>query len=409
MGTASLPKPKDRKLSKDFFLKRNPILAVVSVFLILSSSAGQTGGQSYVIRKGDTLWGLAFKFLGDPFQWPRLWHQNQYIANPNLIYPGNTLVVGDAAGQGSQAAPLHESNPSGASVAAPAPGPQAAASRQDDFFSETKQAIEQSDRQASSLSSRTSSSTKDKSFLSDTLFKLTMRRNGYFTSDFLERMGFLWDKKDEKGLVYPGNAALRKIGNQDLLKRYEQETYQENDEVLIEPFSKAHYRPGDTVDVFHSDGLTKFQGKTVNLVRRIAKATIRSVSGDKVSALLFKAWDVVQSGDRVDTCAHFSSLQIDTVVEPSAPIKGTVFLRIENTEHSYLYQTFIVDKGSKDGVMLGDIFKVTARNNPVFDRLSAMACAVHVDETSSTLVIEKLTASINPGDTVSVAKMIRFK
>jgi hypothetical protein len=74
-----------------------------------------------------------------------------------------------------------------------------------------------------------------------------------------------------------------------------------------------------------------------------------------------------------------------------------------------LYQTFIVDKGSKDGVMLGDIFEVTARNNPVFDRLSAMACAVHVDETSSTLVIEKLTASINPGDTVSVAKMIRFK
>ena len=86
-----------------------------------------------------------------------------------------------------------------------------------------------------------------------------MQRKSYFTDDFLERIAFLWDKKDEKGLVYPGNASLKKIEQKDFLKKYEEETYQQYGEVIIDPLASAHYRPGDTVDIFHSDGLEKFR------------------------------------------------------------------------------------------------------------------------------------------------------
>jgi hypothetical protein len=120
-------------------------------------------------------------------------------------------------------------------------------------------------------------------------------------------------------------------------------------------------------------------------------------------------WDVVQSGDRVDTATHFSNLQIDTIVEPSMTLKGTVFLRIQNTEQPYPFQTFILDKGSKDGVMLGDVFSITSGRDRELDKFSALACAVNIRETSSTLVIEKLSGSVNPGDTASVVKRIRFK
>jgi hypothetical protein len=45
----------------------------------------------YVIKKGDTLWGLSQRFLNDPKHWPNLWSKNQQHTNPHLIYPGQTV------------------------------------------------------------------------------------------------------------------------------------------------------------------------------------------------------------------------------------------------------------------------------------------------------------------------------
>jgi hypothetical protein len=50
-------------------------------------------GRSYTIKKGDTLWDIANTFLKDPFLWPFIWKANQYITNPDLIYPGNRLAI----------------------------------------------------------------------------------------------------------------------------------------------------------------------------------------------------------------------------------------------------------------------------------------------------------------------------
>lgn len=45
----------------------------------------------YVIKKGDTLWGLSQRFLNDPKYWPNLWSKNQEVTNPHLIYPGQSV------------------------------------------------------------------------------------------------------------------------------------------------------------------------------------------------------------------------------------------------------------------------------------------------------------------------------
>jgi hypothetical protein len=51
------------------------------------------GPDDYIIQKGDTLWDLAAKWLGDPYLWPQIWDKNRYILDSHWIYPGDPLVV----------------------------------------------------------------------------------------------------------------------------------------------------------------------------------------------------------------------------------------------------------------------------------------------------------------------------
>ncbi|ADU96718.1 LysM peptidoglycan-binding domain-containing protein [Thermovibrio ammonificans] len=52
--------------------------------------------KSYVVKRGDTLWGISAKdyIYGDPWQWPLIYKANRdKIKNPHLIYPHQKLRI----------------------------------------------------------------------------------------------------------------------------------------------------------------------------------------------------------------------------------------------------------------------------------------------------------------------------
>lgn len=58
---------------------------------VLTLKAGHP--ESYIVKRGDTLWDISGHFLKQPWLWPRLWRLNPQIHNPDLIYPGDRLSL----------------------------------------------------------------------------------------------------------------------------------------------------------------------------------------------------------------------------------------------------------------------------------------------------------------------------
>ena len=92
-------------VNKTFFqqlLKRfSLIVMLVSLMFSVSINAADVNRAAlndsypdrYTVVEGDTLWGISNKFLRDAWRWPEIWQGNPDVENPDLIYPGDVLVL----------------------------------------------------------------------------------------------------------------------------------------------------------------------------------------------------------------------------------------------------------------------------------------------------------------------------
>ncbi len=73
-------------------------IAVATVLALVLGSALTVGASSYeykeyTVKKGDTLWSITKRELVDAYQWPLVWMENRRINDPDLIFPGQVILI----------------------------------------------------------------------------------------------------------------------------------------------------------------------------------------------------------------------------------------------------------------------------------------------------------------------------
>lgn len=328
---------------------------------------------TYVVKRGDTLWDLSFEFLGDPFRWPELWHGNPAISNPDRIYPGDQLRI-----------------------------PERFATR------EASPAAAESSLQSSTLGAlATVTALKDtleasEEYQSDSDYLASLQTKNILHRRFLATMPFLWTQKDASGLIYPGNATVS--------APLRGAAYQLFSTLSITKGPGSSYSIGDTIAIFKSIRFLYFKEKTANLVQRVGRAVVCKDALKSVDAVLYEMSDAIRGGERVAPVTYFTTMIIDTLIEPDVAISALVTTRVESTESPYPYQSVILDKGSNSGIRLGDLFGLFHRKGKTDSvHLTFIGVVGYVGAASSTLVIISMIDNrLDSGDQAILLKRALF-
>jgi hypothetical protein len=51
------------------------------------------GATYYIVERGDTLWDISARYLGNAYLWPQIWDTNKYVADAHWIWPGDPLIL----------------------------------------------------------------------------------------------------------------------------------------------------------------------------------------------------------------------------------------------------------------------------------------------------------------------------
>lgn len=377
----------------------------VGLAVVLSSALlfAQEHPATHTVKRGDTLWDLAQRYLSNPFRWPDIYHLNpDVVEDPHWIYPGEVLKLpeGQAGGQMAQAP----------SQPAMQPGEQGAEPAREAAPSQGQVQQATSDRREAfsgpSLFSKNPPS-------AGTIHTFAVREAPpsppVTTSDFYGA-AFLADPAS----VGPTGRTVGKI--------------QENVLHLSLPPSLRLY---DEVKI-SLGGLSASEGQMLQAVRwshgvggyrvalPMALVKVTRVEGDSARVRVVQLFDNYQAGDAL---VEARSFEPRPGVEP-AKVEEGMTARVIGFGNAVrvggrgggprplygLGEQLFLDKGSEDGVQAGDEFATfspdvgDATSVPAQDHL-AIVRVVRTETRTSTAM---LVAMKDPGTTVGApARMVR--
>jgi hypothetical protein len=338
------------------------------------SPRGDGTENSHTVVKGDTLWDLSEKYLGSPWQWPKVWSYNPEIANPHWIYPGNLVRLST---DGS--APIRSDG--------------------SDSLNAGDDGRESPDAEAPWDSGTGTSS--------DSVEVVGQIGAPNVPQSRVARMGFVTPRElEESGRIEGAWAEAAMLSYPDIVYL----SFKNKNEVQV----GAEYVIFNTgTKVIHP-----ITGSRHGYMTHIlGAAKVLSVEGNLVRAQITQSFDAISRLDRVGPAGE--KMLEGLVPRPNDRLlKGYVIATLEEVNLAAESHRVIIDKGSSDGIQLGNSFVVVRRgdqgedldptqrsrvpSSQYPDEIVAKCTAIDVKDKATTCLITRSDREVIWGDRVEM-------
>lgn len=330
------------------------------------------------VRRGETLWGLAGRYLANPFRWPEIFQLNpDVVQDPHWIYPGEQLripgsgviPVSDVARDRSTAAAYR------ASRGRPSGSPDLSGTV---FATRSDKILSSSGLEVDSMA-RLSIVSESDFYRADLLIVPSELGPSGTTSSVVE--------ENPLGLNLPPSVRL----NQEVVLHLDDLTVSEGDFVQAVRWGRSVGGQGSVLE---------------------SKAMLRitSTAGDSARAVVVDLYGDYQVGDLVVAAADFFLDPDFTVEETDTRLEGSIVaFAVETQEILGLYDEVFLDVGRRAGVQLGDEFLVFSARETAPETADAAdaLCRLRVvrvtDGTATAVLYEVRDAGTRPGNPVRLA------
>lgn len=292
--------------------------------------------SKYVVKRGDTLWGISGKFLKRPYRWPELWGMNlKQIRNPHLIYPGQTLWLEVVNGRARLRAGRRISGGAGGTVV-------------------LQPRVRIDDAQYQPIA--TVPMHLIEPFLSEPLI---------VDADTLNKAHWIVGSKDGRQIMGTGDRIYARSGDGSALK------YQDDEEANVYRIFRNAVPIKDPV----TQEVLGYEGRFAGRARLVRSETVSSsVDGGKEGIPEAAALEVISSKEEIRTGDRLLPEPLREVHNhvphaPTSPVSGLV-VSVYGDAVSYVGQNHIVtvNKGTRDGIDHGTVLSLISTGRRIADK-----------------------------------------
>jgi len=373
------------------------VLLAFGLGVVMAAPAGaqdttQAGAppQRHVVQIGETLWGLAQLYLGDPFLWPEIYRLNTTVVeDPHWIFPGEELWLAAADHtQVAEAAP-----PPVAVTGDTLPVQQEAAARPVEAV-ELPEALPAAPPPVTEAGPTIFARGPATEQPMPVQVGPKERYRGVRPGDFY-RAGFLTEGDElplgqvegiadlgtARGSARGADAAMAMIYQDIRILAPEGAAYQVGDSLLVVRFGREV--DGGWGHIVHPTGIVR----------------VVSVNGPDAIATIIEQYDGVRAGQRVMPVEPYPRSAAGRPQRVTGGIEGLIVARDQTNPLPNQHDVLFIDLGRNVGINPGDLFEILAtpeiaEGSPAGPQVLAEVEIVHVRERSATGVITRI---LTPG------------
>ena len=332
---------------------------MVIAFSFLTSSGQDMEYKEYKVLKGDTLWDISTKEIKDPFLWPKIWKENPDVQNPDRIFPSQMIKIPLRLIQKEQEE-------------------EEAATEKASAGTETAKAEPKKEEQLKPVERKIEPVKKN--YLADENLILS---SGYITDYIAKEI-----KSVGKVTGSPSGQTL--FGNND----------------FIDIKANSNANTGEKFYIIRPIGMIRHPQTDKKIGHFIAVVGIAEVIGMEngfTKAKVTKAYGDIRVGDLLDTF-H----EIEPIIETDAPrkpdISGFVIATHQLKIITGAMDIVFIDKGSNDGLEVGDILETTSVDKFNNSRTEGAIQIISLKNSTAAAIVKKSESAVSVGDEISGVK-----